>query len=46
MADGGADLRIVRHSLRHASLTSTNRYLHTPGEERHRETEEKHRIDW
>jgi site-specific recombinase XerD len=46
MADGGADLRIVRHSLRHASLTSTNRYLHTPGEERHPETEEKHRIDW
>ncbi|MBB4519645.1 site-specific recombinase XerD [Paraburkholderia fungorum] len=46
MADGGADLRTVRDNLRHASLTSTNPYLHTPDEERHRETEEKHRIDW
>jgi hypothetical protein len=44
--DGGADLRTVRDNLRHASLTSTNPYLHTPDEERHRETEEKHRIDW
>lgn len=46
MADGGADLRTVRDNLRHASLTSTNPYLHTPDEQRHRETEEKHRIDW
>jgi integrase/recombinase XerD len=46
MADGGTDLRIVRDNLRHASLTSTNPYLHTPDDQRHRETEEKHRIDW
>ncbi|WP_090811891.1 tyrosine-type recombinase/integrase [Paraburkholderia tuberum] len=46
MADGGADLRTVRDNLRHASLTSTNIYLHTPDEERHRETVEKHRIEW
>ena len=32
MADGGADLRTVRDNLRHASLTSTNPYLHTPDE--------------
>ncbi|MFL9858623.1 tyrosine-type recombinase/integrase [Paraburkholderia madseniana] len=46
MADGSVDLRTVRDNLRHASLTSTNPYLHTPDEQRHRETEEKHRIDW
>jgi hypothetical protein len=46
IADGGTDLRTVRDNLRHASLTSTNPYLHTPDDERHRETEEKHRIDW
>lgn len=46
MADGGTDLRTVRDNLRHASLTSTNPYLHTPDEQRHRETEDKHRIDW
>jgi integrase/recombinase XerD len=43
MADGGTDLR---DNLRHASLTSTNPYLHTSDDQRHRETEEKHRIDW
>lgn len=43
---GQADLRTVRDNLRHASLTSTNIYLHTPDEDRHRETEEKRRIDW
>jgi hypothetical protein len=46
MAGGGADLRTVRDNPRHASLTSTNPCLHTPEEERHRETEEKHRIGW
>ncbi len=46
MADGKVDLRTVRDNLRHASLTSTSPYLHTPDEDRHRETEEKHRIDW
>jgi site-specific recombinase XerD len=46
MADGGADLRTVRDNLRHASLASTNLYLHTPDEKRRRETEEKHRIQW
>lgn len=46
MADGGTDLRTVRDNLRHASLTSTNPSLHTPDDERHREIEEKHRVDW
>jgi integrase len=46
MADGRVDLRTMRDNLRHASLTSTNPYLQTPDEQRHRETEEKHRIDW
>jgi site-specific recombinase XerD len=46
MADGGADLRTVRDNLRHASLASTDPYLHTPDHQCHRETGEKHRIDW
>ncbi|SDI35949.1 tyrosine-type recombinase/integrase [Paraburkholderia phenazinium] len=46
MADVTGDLRIVRDNLRHADLSSSNPYLHTQDEQRHRETEEKHRIDW
>jgi site-specific recombinase XerD len=46
MADGGTDLRTVRDNQRHTSLASTNLYLHTPDEQRHREIEEKHRIGW
>jgi integrase/recombinase XerD len=46
MADGSVDLRTVRDNFRHVSLTSTNPNLHTPDEQRHRETEEKHRIGW
>ena len=46
MADVTGDLRIVRDNLRHADLSSSNPYLHTQDEQRHRETEEKHCIDW
>jgi integrase/recombinase XerD len=46
MADGSVERRTVRDNRRHTSLTSTNPYLHTPDEQRHRQTEEKHRIDW
>jgi hypothetical protein len=35
-----------RNNLRHASLTTTSLYLHIDDDRRHRETEDKHRIDW
>ncbi|MCG5076828.1 tyrosine-type recombinase/integrase [Paraburkholderia tagetis] len=46
MADGDVDLRLVRDNLGHASLSTTSLYLHSDDDHRHRETEEKHRIDW
>jgi len=46
MADGDVDLRLIRDNLGHASLTTTSLYLHADDDRRHRETEEKHRIDW
>jgi integrase/recombinase XerD len=46
MVDECIDLRIVRDSLGHASLTTTSLYLHDEDDRRHKETEEKHRIDW
>jgi integrase/recombinase XerD len=46
MADGNLDLRLVRDNLGHASLTTTSLYLHSDDDRRHRETEERHRIDW
>jgi site-specific recombinase XerD len=46
MADQQVDLRLVRDNLGHASLTTTSLYLHVDDDRRHRETDEKHRIDW
>jgi site-specific recombinase XerD len=46
MADQRVDLRLVRDNLGHASLTTTSLYLHLDDDRRHRETDEKHRIDW
>jgi integrase/recombinase XerD len=46
MADGALDLRLVRDNLGHASLTTTSLYLHSDDDRRHRETGDKHRIDW
>lgn len=46
MADAQMDLRHVRDNLGHESLTTTSIYLHSTDDARHRETEEKHRLDW
>ena len=46
MADRQVDLRMVRDTLGHASLTTTSLYLHIDDDRRHQETEEKHRIEW
>jgi integrase/recombinase XerD len=46
MANNEVDLRHVRDNLGHESLTTTSDYLHSSDDERHRETEEKHKIAW
>jgi integrase/recombinase XerD len=46
MADADLDLRLIRDNLGHASLATTSLYLHADDDWRHRETEEKHRINW
>jgi hypothetical protein len=33
-------------NLGHASISTTSQYLHIDADRRHRETEEKHRIEW
>ncbi len=46
MADGQLDLRFVRDNLGHASLTTTSVYLHAEEDERHAQTERRHRLGW
>lgn len=46
MADGDLDLRHVRDNLGHESLKTTSQYLHSHDDHRHKETEQKHRINW
>ncbi|MBB3005357.1 site-specific recombinase XerD [Paraburkholderia tropica] len=46
MADGNVALRLIRDNLGHTSLTTTILYLRADDDRRHRETEEKHRVDW
>ena len=40
------DLRNVRDNLGHSSISTTNNYLHTEDDPRHKETEAKHRLGW
>jgi site-specific recombinase XerD len=45
MADA-MDLRHVRDNLGHSSISTTNTYLHTEDDHRHKETEAKHNLGW
>ena len=40
------DIRNVRDNLGHSSISTTNTYLHTQDDQRHKETEAKHRLGW
>ncbi|MFA5597521.1 MAG: tyrosine-type recombinase/integrase [Pusillimonas sp.] len=46
MANKQIDLRHVRDTLGHESLSTTNTYLHSTDDARHQETEQHHKIDW
>jgi site-specific recombinase XerD len=46
MANGAIDLRHVRDNLGHESITTTSGYLHSSDDIRHRETEDRHKINW
>jgi site-specific recombinase XerD len=46
MANNQVDLRHVRDNLGHESLQTTSGYLHSGDDERHKETEQKHKITW
>ncbi len=46
MANNNVDLRHVRDNLGHESISTTNTYLHSSDDVRHRETEEHHKIGW
>ncbi|MEO8838576.1 MAG: tyrosine-type recombinase/integrase [Herbaspirillum sp.] len=46
MANNNVDLRHVRDNLGHESISTTNNYLHSSDDVRHRETESKHKINW
>lgn len=46
MADGETDLRHVRDTLGHASISTTSIYLHAEDDDRHRAIEAGHRLDW
>ena len=46
MAGGNLDLRHVRDNLGHESISTTSKYLHTEDDQRHKETEAKHRLGW
>ena len=40
------DLRHVRDNLGHESISTTSQYLHSADNQRHQDTEEKHKLDW
>lgn len=46
MANNAVDLRYVRDNLGHESIGTTNNYLHSSDDARHKETELRHKIGW
>jgi site-specific recombinase XerD len=46
MADENVDLRHVRDTFGHASIATSNAYLHSEDDARHEAIQERHRIDW
>lgn len=46
MATGDMDIRHVRDNLGHESLVTTNNYLHSEDDKRHKDTEEHHKLNW
>lgn len=46
MTSSSMDIRHVRDNLGHESLTTTNNYLHSEDDKRHKDTEENHRLQW
>ncbi|KIF83465.1 integrase [Noviherbaspirillum autotrophicum] len=46
MANQDIDLRHVRDNLGHESISTTSHYLHASDDERHRETEQRHKLRW
>ena len=46
MANQGMDLRVIRDTLGHESIATTNIYLHADDEQRHRALEQSHKLGW
>ena len=46
MANNALDLRHVRDNLGHASISTTNTYLHVEDDDRHGATGDRHKIAW
>lgn len=46
MVSTDMDLRHVRDNLGHESINTTSNYLHSQDDQRHKETEAKHRLGW
>jgi integrase/recombinase XerD len=46
MTSGSMDIRHVRDNLGHESIATTNNYLHSEDDKRHKDTEMNHKFDW